>query len=292
MTDAHLRQFLLRRLPADEAARLEDAILLEEGIAERLQDEEFDLLDDYAASRLNAGDAADVERYLLGSAQNMHSLRVARALQRQGEPDIKKPKALLGVVDVDGLRDAAIARSPGLVGHRSRTPQIAGVAALLAACLVVVMVIPRWRLVSSRPESVSSTAATATVAASGDTSVSTAGLPIISLLADVSRGMARSSLAINADAGAVRLQAEVPESSTDKIYALHVDDAQGHRLFEGAGLAVHTAGPYRFVEAVVPAAALAPGDRSVSLTESGAPAGAPVTYRWDVTGVVGSQPEK
>jgi hypothetical protein len=292
MTDAHLRQFLLRRLAADEAARLEDAILLEDGVAERLRDEEFDLLDDYAASRLNAEDAADVERHLLGSAENMHSLRVARALQGQRGADAKKPKPLLGVVDVDVQRDTDIARSPTWASRRSRIPQVARIATLLAACLVVVMVIPRWRSVAFKPGSVSSTAATATVAASGGTSVSTAGLPIISLLADVSRGMARSSVKIEGSTREVRLQAEVPESSPGTLYALHVDDAQGHRLFEGAGLAVNTAGPYRFVEAVVPAAALAPGDRSVSLTESGAPVGAPVTYRWDVIGVVGSQPEK
>jgi len=195
-------------------------------------------------------------------------------------------------------RDTDIARSPTWASRRSRIPQVARIATLLAACLVVVMVIPRWRSVAFRPESVSTTAAsatataTATLAAQGASSVSTAELPIINLLADVNRGTARPSLAINERARAVRLQAEVPESSTDKLYALHVDDAHGHRLFEGAGLAVHTAGPYRFVEAVVPSAALAPGDRSVSLTESGAPAGAPVTYRWDITGVIGSKPEK
>jgi hypothetical protein len=106
------------------------------------------------------------------------------------------------------------------------------------------------------------------------------------LVADVNRGAARSSLKITRGAPAVRLQVEVPEPSTDTGYTIRIDDAQGHRLFEGAGLAVRAAGPYRFVEAAVPAAALGPGDRTVSLTGSGARAGGSVTNRWEVTGVV------
>jgi hypothetical protein len=77
-TDAQLREFLLRRTPPEDAARVEEAIIVQDGVAERLRSEEFDLIDEYAANRLSAEDRTVVERHLLTSAENLHSLRIAR----------------------------------------------------------------------------------------------------------------------------------------------------------------------------------------------------------------------
>jgi hypothetical protein len=108
----------------------------------------------------------------------------------------------------------------------------------------------------------------------------------------VSRGTSRPSLTVAADEAAVRLQAEVPDVTPEALYALSIEDATGRRLFDESALAVHTAGPYRFVEAVVPATVLAPGDRTVSLKRSGAASDAPATFRWKLTGLVDSPPKK
>jgi hypothetical protein len=61
---------------------LSDRVMLEDGLAERLQEAEFDLLDDYAHLRLTAQERAAVERYLLTHPQNRDRVLVARALGR------------------------------------------------------------------------------------------------------------------------------------------------------------------------------------------------------------------
>ena len=305
MTDGLLRQFLLRHLPTDEAARLEECILLEDGFAERLRDEEFDLLDDYAASRLNAEDAAAVERHLLGTAENLHSLQIARALRRQGRshsaaepqapPESRGEAEPQLALEPPGFRKVRnLSDGPGrwrFVRERGwRTRQV-GVT-LLAACLVGVVFIPHWRsTVPHAPDSVQAVGGaqnTAPAAGLRSGPAVDAGLPIVTLVADVSRGAARPLLDIEAGAGAVRLQAEVPEQAPKALYSLRIQDAVGQSLFEGTMLKVHTAGPYRFVEAVVPRAVLGPGERTVSLTASNAAASVPATFVWHIGGVVGA----
>jgi hypothetical protein len=258
MTDAQLRQFLLGKLATDETARVEEAIFLEEGFAERLREMELDLLDDYAWSRLTAADAASVERHLLGSIENRRSVQIARA------------------------------RHPGAASRRPA--QLAWLATLLAACVIAIAVIPRWREPSPQVEPPASSPNRASVPGTGLAAAS--ALRIVSLLADVSRGAARPSITVGVGASAVRLQAEVPEETPDSLYTLLIRDASGHTLFDQGALAVHQAGPYRFVEAVVPAAALAPGDRTVLLTKSGAAAGSGASFQWQVTGVLDPQTKK
>jgi hypothetical protein len=104
-------------------------------------------------------------------------------------------------------------------------------------------------------------------------------------MADVNRGP-RPVLALPSDGGAVRLQAEVPEPAAGARYALTIQDNDGRRLFAARALEVRTAGRYRFVETVVPLAALGPGDRTLSLTDSDAAADAPTQFEWRVTGLL------
>jgi hypothetical protein len=61
---------------------LSGRILLEEGFAERLQEAEIDVLDDYAHERLTQEERAAVERYLLTSPLNRERVLTARALGR------------------------------------------------------------------------------------------------------------------------------------------------------------------------------------------------------------------
>ena len=75
-----LRRLALRRYHAGELALLEERVMVQEGYAERLREAEYDLLDDYAAGRLDAGERADVERHLLAAADGESSLRLARAM--------------------------------------------------------------------------------------------------------------------------------------------------------------------------------------------------------------------
>jgi hypothetical protein len=271
MTDSQLRQFLLRRLPEDETARAEEAILLEDGFAERLREAEFDLLDDYAHARLGAADSEAVEQHLLVSAENRRSVQIARALGRQ-----------------NATTESGAARTP--IASRRRRTRTAWVATLLAACILAIAVIPRWHLAPQHSDSLPPVAGSATAHAPGLRAA--AGLRIVSLLADVKRGAAPPSVMLEAGDTAVRLQAEVPETKSDALYVLIIEDATGRRLFAASALAVQTAGPYRFVETTVPASALAPGERTVVLTKAGVAAESAATFRWQVTGMVDSEAKK
>ncbi len=244
MNSAQLRLFLLRRLPADETERMEDSILTEAGLAERLREAEFDLLDDYAASRLSANDAADVKRYVLRSQESLNSLRVAKALvaYRAAADHIR--------------RDHTPRR---LVTARFATWG----ASLVAACLIAIAIIPTWH-------------ATPTAARPLPAPTS---LPVIALIADANRGTAPQPLRLPSGGKAFVLQTEVPEQQSDTLYTITLNDAAGRSLFSASALRARTAGPYRFVEAVVPLTAVGQGNRSVVLTASGA-GGSRVEFTW------------
>jgi hypothetical protein len=82
VANAQLRALLLHSLTQQEMDSLSDRVVLEDGFAERLQEAEFDLLDDYAHLRLTAQECAAVERYLLINPQNLDRVLMARALGR------------------------------------------------------------------------------------------------------------------------------------------------------------------------------------------------------------------
>ena len=290
MTDPQLRAFLLRRLPAAETARLEDSIVTEDGVAERLRDEEFDLLDDYAAGVMNAEDRGAVERHLLNTAESLHSLKVAHALRRQGA-------AVGSAESAPADRPTTLSRIGGQAAGwwRFRPQRAAGAATLLAAGIAALALIPVWH---SGPDGrdlrtdtlvlPGNTAAVAPASAPRLGDAPTDSLPVITLVADVERGAPRPPPQVKIAAGtaSVQLQAEVPDAEPGVLYSLRVDDAAGRRLFEGSELAIHVAGRYQFVEAVVPSSALAPGARTISLRASSAPREAPAKFSWRITGLV------
>jgi hypothetical protein len=275
---------------------LEDAIILEEGFAELLRTEEFDLLDDYAAARLSPEDAAAVEQHLLGSAESRQSLRIAQALQRLKGADGKLPlpprveaEPVSPVPQVSQVSQPAevLPRSRGMTRGRWGTARVTRGAALIAACLVAIAFIPRWLTGMRAPNPTAPAKAVSNPVPSPELRPGAAPeveLPIITLVADVNRGAVPASPHIRAGATSIRLQAEVPGQAPDAPYSIRIQDSRGEQLFEGAKLSVHTAGPYRFVEIVVPTAALGPGERTVSLlgsdTASSGGASSPATFVW------------
>jgi hypothetical protein len=298
-----LRQFLLRQTDADFTERLEEAILTETGLAERLREEEFDLLDDYAASRLNAEDAAAVEQYLLATVEDRESLRIARALQREARqpeprhPEARQPLAPGPRVPETPVLEPAVPELPATALPPPRTPRRASAqrlsvtSMLIAASVAALVIVPAWLLTRDPPHaraSPESSIAVPFVISSPDQAPHTVPAvepPVITLLADVSRGAERPTLKVIANASSVRLQVEVPAQSPVSLYAVEIRDPSGRELFKKRGLAVQIAGPYRFVEAEIPVPALAPGDRTVVLTSDAAEHAAP-EFKWRVTAIL------
>ena len=105
-------------------------------------------------------------------------------------------------------------------------------------------------------------------------------LPVVTLLAGQPRGAA-VPLALPAHSGNVRLQAEIDGSAGNggARYALGIS-AAGRVVFVARDLEPRSAGPYRFVEAIVPGAILGPDARRVTVSEEGAPDS--TASSWDV----------
>jgi hypothetical protein len=197
MSDLQLRHFLLRQLASDQAARVEDAILLEEGFAERLREAEFDLLDDYAHSRLDTAEAAAVERHLLGSEENRRSVQIARALrERRATPE---PGATLArrAPEASGV-PLAQAMLPATSSRRR--PRASGVGCKLAGCLRHCHCGHSAMATGRRGRQLRYRFVQSGVAYRADvgTRAPRAPLRTVSLLADVNRGAARPSIAVAA----------------------------------------------------------------------------------------------
>jgi hypothetical protein len=298
-TDIQVREFLLRRMAPQDAARFEEAILLEEGVAERLREEEFDLLDDYAAGRLGGEDRADVERHLLTSVESTHSLRMSRLLAREAG---SRETPRLGEAPASG-RPVDTEFAVKTARRRRWTGRYAAAGALLAAGIAAVAVLPfRERPPLGPLDAPPRTAGSVDSANSGGADYlaqRSAGpgpvaqepaAPVLTLLAEASRGTgppeARPTLHWRAGVASVHLQVEVPDPVRDVGYSIQVSDAAGRGLFSGEPQTVHTAGHYRFIDSVVPSAALGPGDRTISLRAADAAAGTPAQYSWRVVGAL------
>jgi hypothetical protein len=107
-----------------------------------------------------------------------------------------------------------------------------------------------------------------------------AGLPVFSLLADARRS-AGAVLELPHHDGDVRLQLEIA-AGRPEVSSYRLTVAEGSRtVFVATGLASRSSGPYRFVEAVVPALSLGPSSRTISLAADAA-AGVLQPMEWQV----------
>lgn len=242
-SDATLRDWLLGKLPPAVSERLEERLFAEAGFAERAQAVETDLLDDLARGHLDPDDRARAQRLFTATGKDRLRLRIALALADM--------RASAGA---RRLRAPAVStRSP----PRRRWRAWAGVA--LAASLAFAAVGLRLH----RP------AAPGPAAAADAT---------ISLLATTARGLDGSEeIRVAPTAAMVRVQAEVDADDPQTRYELRVL-AGARTLFRAGDLAVREAGPYRFVEARVPASLLS-GERHVQVVAAGADAATTWTLR-------------
>ena len=150
------------------------------------------------------------------------------------------------------LKRSATTPAPS-ASTRARTLRRVGFSAAISALLLVLVGVTfRWQEIP--PTRMAQT-------------VDTASLPVVTLLAERRRSIA-APLALPVYSGDVRIQAEIDGAATNASsrYALSVAEG-GRILFIAHGLAPRTAGPYRFVEAIVSADLLGPDARRVVVTE-------------------------
>jgi hypothetical protein len=246
-----LRRLALRRYHAAELTVLEERLMLEDGYAERLREAEYDLIDDYAAGRLDAGERADVEHHLLAGSDGVLSLRVAHAMaaRRQGA----NPASLPPMVPppVGPVRDVRATTGHGWRGLRALRWQ--GLAAVLVATLAITyqLRLPAIRGTEGVPPTQAgpSLPPAQTTAPTADVS---GEVLTVSLALDQTRGEAERVVHMGPSVRRVRVQAEVGEAEIGDTYAVEVSDAAAATHTVAKGLSPRVAGPYRFVEVTIP----------------------------------------
>jgi hypothetical protein len=245
--DDTLRDWLLGRLAPAAAEPLEQRLIEDADFAAHLRAVENDLLDDLARGQLAGDERARAAAYFAATPEDRVRLRIARALAAVGaEAETARSPRGRGHAGAD--RDATLHR------HATRPRRRwMGVALALAGALAIAVIGVRLY-----PDF-----GTVPVAFT------------ITLTGGQQRGTSAMEIAIPRDAHELRLQAEVEGSDAAVRYTLSVDDA-----FAVRGLAVRTTGPYRFVEATVPATSLAPGAHRVRVV---ADAGAAGESAWMLT---------
>jgi hypothetical protein len=275
VTNDQLRRLLLNQSAPEERERLEEAILMEEDVAERLREQEFDLVDDYVNQRLNAADRGEMERNFLITPERVVTARVARALAARHPRSAADSKA----------------RKPLRVWRVNRLQAFATAAGLAAVVFMV-----HWGLnINSR--------GTAPPAGAGIQAKPTEPLvaPMqestifqsVTLLADANRGESKTVLHLGPGDSAIRLQLEVPEPKQGALYAVELGSVSRAHLFFASDLPVQSAGAYRFVEVTVPKDAFGPGARTITLRTRGSSMESPLVYRWQIESVQnGGAPKK
>ena len=255
-SDEQLRALLLHRLPDDEAAALEQRLVVEEGVAERVRQLEYALLDAHARGKLAPEDRVAVQRYLLRTAADRQRLRVARALARISPPRTAQANRVRRML-------------AWLSGSTGNPVAIGGLLAGLAVIIVSAILLGRPGGIRQSLPGHSDLPAPA-VAGSVFT---------ISLLGGVSRGEQVQPVAIPAGTVQVRLQAEVEDPDAAAAYELQVLDPDGKPLQTVGDLHLRRAGTHAYVEALVPATSLAPGLRRINVR---AAAGALPPSSWTI----------
>lgn len=259
--DDLLRDWLLHRVSQDEAAAMERWILLDPVLADRVREVEYDLLDDDVRGALSKADHDAVHRYLLrgpDAAVRMASARVLAsrgAVQATANAAIPASKPPANHPPVPGTPQAPLRR-------RYAVRRVAWTGALAASAIVTALLASRF---PQTPEPVQPPAGGGTVAN-------------ITLFASSERGTAPAShLAIPHAATAIQLQVETPAGDETNVYTLSVDGTTGTRYVSGS-LTPMQAGPYHYVQALVPGAFLASGPHEVTLAHDGKP-----DHVWHIT---------
>ncbi|MEP7042798.1 MAG: hypothetical protein ABI843_07025 [Dokdonella sp.] len=254
-----LRRWLLHQLTPVQSEALEDRLFDDDArqdgsFTAALHETEHDLLDDYAHDRLGADERKAVERHLLQTAHDLSRLTFARALaNRQPDTDRAMPR---------GARRA----HASALRRNDRKPRwrlvLGGALAAGFAAAVFVLSGIQPRLPSPPDATATATAATQTII----------------LLASAQRGANELEARVEHDAANVRLQAEVAQPQTGAHYALRVGEGS-RTVYTAEDLPVRQAGPYHYIEAVVPADVLGVGARQISVQPQGSTAAA---FAWTV----------
>jgi hypothetical protein len=248
---ATLRELLLRKLPAAEAEQLENRLLEDGEMADRLELEETDLLDDYARGLLSQQDRALVEKYLLATPTSGQRLAFATALSQ-----------------LTNTGPTLATEKPRQFFSFFRSPVFAFG---LAACLLALFgtAVHFWRV--RRSNAVTSTTPVATDKPSPPPSVAqpsavpspTAAPFTIALLVANARGPQIPSFALPSTVRLLRVQCEVPKTDPTARFRMVLENAYRGIIGSEDQLSTRESAGIHYVEITFPANKMSSGQYSV-----------------------------
>ncbi|HET7924702.1 MAG TPA: hypothetical protein VFL30_07370 [Rhodanobacteraceae bacterium] len=239
-TDDTLRDWLLGKLATGEAEALERRLIEDDEFASRLRGVENDLLDDLARGALAGDERARAATYFAATPNDRARLRIARALAAIGSE-----------AAAQAPRGRASSDAPRAHAARPRRSWTGAALALASAAAVALIGVRLYSTVGTAPIAFT-----------------------ITLTDGAQRGASAIEIAIPKAARELRVQAEV-DGDAGAHYLFAIDDT-----FAASGLQVRTTGAYRYVETMVPAAALAAGAHRVRVA---AESGTPYETSWTLT---------
>jgi hypothetical protein len=235
-----LTDLLLHKLSPAQAALLEDRIVQDGEVADLLEVATHDLIDDYAAARLDPEDARRVEEHVLATPDGPARVVFARALSQQ---QVKNA--------------ASIGRGFGNP-HSPILPVALAASALIIAALVL---LPGRDGVLRRAPTPPGTAAPE--ATRSRPSPNENGLAdsvfTVALLSSQTRGAALPPVDIPSGASLVRIQCEIPPAGSDSRYHLTLKDEVNDTVLSLDALRSRQVGGIHFIEASIEASRLRPG---------------------------------
>lgn len=237
VTDQALRALLLHRLPEAEAEDLGRRLIEEDGLAGRVEEIEYELLDACASGTLSAQEREDVMRHLQRTPEERLRLHIAR-----------------GLVRLRAQRPPGRAAGPQPRPGAWRPLAAAGLAGAVAALLFAVLYLDHATNGTMPPA--------AALQAGPEYAVS--------LLAEVTRGALPRTVSIPAGTGRLRLQVEVADPVEGERYRLRVTGPDGAVLLTAPHLSLLHAGRHAYVETRLTPQQLGHGARRITVNAESA----------------------
>lgn len=242
------RDLLLEKLSSQDAEALGERVIVDGELADQLELETTDLLDDYTRGALSADDARRVETHLLLDGDTARRLSFAQTLNAYRSSEF----AL-------GGRGAPV------------RPRSAYLAMAVAACLVLALSFWLYAIGSREVNSVKIVKAPneAPVFPSGPSAsgpkqeLVRRGIFTIALLSDKVRGSDETDIAVPANAQKVRFECQLPPSADADTYKIIVQEKSGHPPLSSPDLHATRSAEFRYVAADFPAADVHAGSYSI-----------------------------
>jgi hypothetical protein len=265
-----MRDLLLHRLSPAQTEQLEDQILHDAALADQLEIEENDLIDDYTRGVLSGDDAGLVEKHLLASPGSPRRLAFSKALFQAVQPD-------LSIARKPAERDVPILRSSIFVGALA-----AGFLLMISSWLYIRFHQGPTDNSASQPAHSNASARGGPVTSEPSDPGESAAPFTIALVANNSRGGQVRTFAVPSGVALIRIQCEVSEESPFSESAMVVKDSNGHMVTTLEHLRVVEASGIYYVEGTISPDQLRTGRYSVSVHNNISARNSAITYNFFV----------